>query len=422
MTRRLRAPASAAFMDEGKGAAQGFRSTRDLNRFRIVSFLREHPRASRVEIAHELQLSTATLTHITGELLHLGYIREVGTTQSVRGRHPILVELNRAAGYVVGVEMERLDCCNVGLFDLGCELVQQTEQHLSSTRPPDVAAAIGAAYQQLLSVTGLAPEQILAAGVSSPGVVAADTGTVVRAAKMGWHDVPLGRVLETALSLPVFVDNETNLSALGEYRFGRYRGSSELVYIDIGPGVGGGFIFGGQLFHGAFGSAGEVGHMVIQADGPPCVCGARGCLEALISEAATLRWINVQLATGVASTLRTETVAGSAGMHAVYHAINAGDRLAMAALERVAFYLSQATSSLINVLSPSIVILGGDVWPIAGTLATLVAERLGPLGLTETAKSTPIVPTSLGSSAPLIGAASLALEQVFSIPVFTIHG
>jgi predicted NBD/HSP70 family sugar kinase len=420
MSRRLRAPASASALDEGRGGAEGFRSTRDLNRFRVVSFLREHPRASRVEIANELQLSTATLTHIAGELMELGYVCEVGTTQSVRGRHPILLELNRAAGYVVGVEMEHLDCCNVGLFDLGCELVCQREQHLRSTGPQDIAAAVGESLHGLLAESGLARDQLLAAGVSSPGVVAADTGTVVRAAKMGWHDVPLRRVLEAALDIPVFVDNETNLSALGEYRYGRYRGSSELIYIDVGPGVGAGLIFGGQLFHGASGSAGEVGHMVVQADGPPCICGARGCLEALISQSATLRWIDEQLAGGAASALQREP-RGGLGMQAVYDAINTGDALALAALERIAFYLSQATSSLINLLSPSIVILGGEVGTVAGQLAARVAVRLGSVGLTEAARMTPVVPTSLGRAAPLIVAASLALEQVFSIPVFNIR-
>ena len=193
------------------------------------------------------------------------------------------------------------------------------------------------------------------------------------------------------------------------------------MYIDVGPGVGAGLILGGQLFHGAFGSAGEVGHMVVQADGPACICGARGCLEALTSEVATLRWVREQLAAGHESSLRSRDDPRGLNMQDVYQAIKEGDPLAVAALERLAFYLSQATLSLINLLSPSVIILGGDVWPIAAQLAELVATKVTPVALTEAARSLPIVPTSLGAATPLIGAASLALEQVFSIPVFTVQ-
>ena len=120
--------------------------------------------------------------------------------------------------------MERLDCCNVGIFDLGCELVGQCEQHLQRHDAAEVAASIDAALHRLLVDTGLPLERILAVGVSSPGVVDAETGTVIRAANMGWQDVPLRSVLEAAIKLPVFVDNETNLSALGEYRYGKLSG------------------------------------------------------------------------------------------------------------------------------------------------------------------------------------------------------
>jgi glucokinase len=252
-----------------------------------------------------------------------------------------------------------------------------------------------------------AGQTVAGVGVAVPGPVDPFTGVVLRAPSLpGWENLHLREILGQALQVPVYVGNDANVAALGEWVYGAGQGHQDLIYMTISTGIGGGIIVNGQLLLGACGLAGELGHVTVLAEGPICSCGRRGHLEALASGPSIASWVNQQLQSGAASDL-IQGVHLSAKQIAV--AAVAGDRLAQAAFERAGAYLGEALANFINIFNPSAVILGGGVSqsgellldPIRKVLQRQVFSHhyLDKLKLTTAA---------LGDEAGLLGALALA--------------
>jgi glucokinase len=244
-------------------------------------------------------------------------------------------------------------------------------------------------------------------GVAAPGPVDPSAGVVLKAPSLpGWDNLPLRQILSEAFQTPVYVANDANVAALGEWVFGAGQGHQDLIYLTISTGIGGGVIANGQILLGANGLAGEMGHVTVLADGPVCSCGRRGHLEALASGPSIARWVEEQLQNGAKSNLPQGTQLSAWQIAA---AANAGDSLAIAAFERAGAYLGAALAIFINILNPSAVILGGGVArsgelllaPIRKVLKRQVYSHhfLDRLKLTSAA---------LGDEAGLLGALALA--------------
>jgi glucokinase len=244
-------------------------------------------------------------------------------------------------------------------------------------------------------------------GVAAPGPVDPGAGVVLRAPSLpGWENLQLRQILSEALQTPVYVGNDANVAALGEWVYGAGQGHQDLIYLTISTGIGGGVIVNGQLLLGASGLAGEMGHVTVLPDGPICSCGRRGHLEALASGPSIASWVKEQLQSGVTSNL-PKGIPLSARQIAA--AAVSGDRLAQAAFERAGTYLGEALANFINILNPSAVILGGGVSrsgelllaPIRKVLQRQVYSHhfLNKLKLTSSV---------LGDEAGLLGALALA--------------
>ncbi|RME33531.1 MAG: ROK family protein, partial [Thermoflexia bacterium] len=256
--------------------------------------------------------------------------------------------------------------------------------------------------------------EVAALALSAPGPVDARTGVVRFTPNIpGWKDVPL-RDLMADFGVPTFVANDANLAALGEYRFGAGRGVRDLVYLTISTGIGGGVLIDGRLFEGGQGLGGEVGHIVVEPDGPPCGCGGYGCLEAVASGTAIAREARAAVERGT-PTLLSRMAAHPQDLTAreVVEAARQGDALSLHIMERAGRYLGLAIVSLMYLLNPALIILGGSVAIGAGDLL------LTPLRRTVRERSqqvywenTPIVYAALGDDVGLLGALALALERL----------
>jgi len=244
-------------------------------------------------------------------------------------------------------------------------------------------------------------------GVAVPGPVDPFRGVVLRAPSIpGWENLPLREILSETLRAPVYIGNDANVAALGEWVYGAGQGHQDMIYMTISTGIGGGLIVNGQLLLGASGLAGELGHVTVLPDGPLCSCGRRGHLEALASGPSIASWVKEQLKNGVPSLLNQETQLSAAQIAA---AATKGDELAQAAFERAGAYLGQALADYINIFNPSAVILGGGVSnsgelllaPIRKIIQRQVYSHhfLDKLKLTTAA---------LGDEAGLLGALALA--------------
>ncbi len=276
-------------------------------------------------------------------------------------------------------------------------------------RPGRFVEAVSEAAERLARSVGERPATLRGVGVGVPGPVDVRREVVEFLVNVpGWRRVPLRRWLERRLRCRCAVDNDANLAALGEFAFGAGRGARGLVCLTLGTGVGGGLILDGSLVHGASGSAGEVGHMVIDPRGPRCGCGARGCLEAHVGTAALLRMGRQALREGAGPLRRLTREAGGRLTPAVLsRAARLGDARAQRIWAAFGHWLGIGVANLANLLNPDRVILGGGV---AGAWSLFYPSLSGTVraqALATAARSVRIVRARLGTRAGIVGAAVL---------------
>jgi glucokinase len=253
-------------------------------------------------------------------------------------------------------------------------------------------------------------QSVDAIGVAAPGPLDSNEGIVMAAPNIpGWVDMPLKKHLEERFQIPVVVGNDANLAAVGEWKFGAGRGHHNLIYLTVSTGIGGGVIIADRLLLGNRGLAAELGHVTVEHDGPLCGCGQRGHLEALASGTAIARWVEEELQRGSVSTLVKERPVTA---KAVSNAAHAGDKLAIAALERAGRYIGQALADFLHIFNPTAVILGGGVVQSGSLLLEPLNEALRKHVMTQHYLDHLTIATAeLGDDAGLMGALALAREM-----------
>lgn len=252
-------------------------------------------------------------------------------------------------------------------------------------------------------------EQVTAIGIASPGPLDPYTGTILATPNIPeWHNFPLAPNLAKHFNVPVFLDNDANLAGLAEWKFGAGKGHRNLVYLTISTGVGGGVICNDTLLQGFHGLGAELGHMIIEPNGPPCGCGKNGHVESFCSGPAIARYASEQIRDGLfpESALRSQ---GKLTAAQVADAARAGDTLAISAFERAGHYLGIAVSNYLAIFDPSIIVFGGGVSQVGDLLFKPFEESLRrhtfhPHYLDDLI----ITKAALGDDAGLLGALALA--------------
>lgn len=279
--------------------------------------------------------------------------------------------------------------------------------------PPDeLVEAIAQAARELRDELGVS---LAAAGVASAGTIDDRRGVIVESPNLPrFNDVPLRDILSDRLGVPAVLENDANAAALAENRHGVGRGSKEMVYITVSTGIGGGIITGGKLYRGAVGGAGEFGHMTIQADGPSCSCGGRGCWEMLGSGTAIAREAQRRVRTGEASSV-DDLVGGEIERitaREVFQAARGGDGLSQRVIDEAARYLGIGLANVVNILNPEVIVLGGGIARTEGgfveTGVRIAQERAFKLH----SGSVEVRVTEMGDDNGLRGALLLAQELV----------
>ncbi|HET9012469.1 MAG TPA: ROK family protein, partial [Gemmatimonadaceae bacterium] len=285
-----------------RGESPGaLRSLRELNRERVVYALRELGVASRADVARRTGLSPATVSTIVTELRATGSVvdhagSDLSDKSTRGGRPPMLIALDRSAGLAMGIDFGKSHLA-VAVSDLSHEVLAEIRREM----PADYDAVTGLdeaaeLVDEVLAEAGATRSQVIGVGVGLPGPVHTSTGTIGSSAILpGWQDLRVAHEMGRRLDMPVYVDNDANLGALAELHWGAGRGSSTLVYLKVATGIGAGLVVGGHLFHGAGGTAGEIGHTMMDEDGPICRCGSRGCLEMVASAPAIVEMLRPSL-------------------------------------------------------------------------------------------------------------------------------
>jgi glucokinase len=259
-------------------------------------------------------------------------------------------------------------------------------------------------------------DQVVGVGLGAPGPVDPEAGIVYNPPNLpGWQKVALGPRLAELLGVPVCVENDVNLGTLGEYRMGAGRGTRDMVGIFVGTGVGGGLILDGKLRTGFRNAAGEIGHMVVLADGPVCGCGRRGCLEAMASRTAIERDIRLGLQAGRESLIPDLSKGKALNLTSgvIARAMEKGDPLVTDVMRRAQWYLGLITASVVNLLDPEMVVFGGGVIEAldAGFLAHIRVTAQQHYIQQMDADRVRIVTGKLGDFAAILGAAALVRDK-----------
>jgi glucokinase len=321
----------------------------------------------------------------------------------------------KASEYVVGVDLGGTKALAAVVAANGEILGRVKTKTPVEEGSAGVLAAVAKGVNDAIVASRVARSSIRAVGIGVPGPLDPATGVVTVAPNLGWKNVAVKALLEKELELAVFVENDVNAGTVGEHRLGAGVGVSDLIGVFVGTGIGGGLIFDGRLYHGFGKVAGEVGHIIIDVNGPRCGCGNRGCFEAMASRTAIVRYLANAVAKGRRTILTKMVPDGDLqqlGSSALAEAYRAGDALTVKMVKRTARYCGIAVASLLNLLNPEMVVLGGGVVEALGAdYVNRVIKAARKRTFDAALKDVKIVPAKLGDDAVLLGAASLARER-----------
>ena len=393
---------------------------RKLNTSHILECLRMRGPLSRAGLSAATGLNRSTVSSVINDLLQEQYVREIGLAPSERGRPGMLLELSPDGGFAVGVEIG-VDYICVAATDF---LAQTLWLQRVPSHPQDLQAVIVERTASLIQAAlgaGQAKDlRPLGIGLGVPGLVDTRQGSLAFAPNLGWYDVPLRGIFTERFNLPVFVENEANAAALGEYYFGVARDVGSLIYLSAGVGLGGGIILNGKLFRGSGGYAGEIGHMTVDPDGELCGCGKRGCWETVVGPQAIVRRVERLIAeSGTPSRMRSlvDGDLGSMDVSIVVQAAEDGDPVAKAALQAVGVQLGIGIANLVNAFNPEMVVLGGALSLASVFLLPAIDAAMRRHALALARQGVQVVTAAHGADACVLGAVALVLDDILREPL-----
>ncbi|MBB6730220.1 ROK family transcriptional regulator [Cohnella zeiphila] len=352
---------------------------------------------SRARISDTTGLNKATVSSLVQDLIDNRLVREIGTGVSSGGRKPVLLEFIAEAGYAVGIDLG-VNYLRGVLTDLRGRVVAQREIPLTDPDPEEVFKVLRPFIRQLMDEAPASPFGVVGIGVGVPGLVDRN-GSVLFAPNMGWRDVPLREALDRAFHVPVLIDNEANVGALGEQKYGIGRGISNMVYVSVGIGIGTGLILHRELYKGESGFSGELGHLSVNAHGKPCRCGNRGCWELYASEQALLE--------------RAAESGYPRDLNALLAAAQDGDAQVQALLADIGEYLGVGIANIVNVFNPNAVIIGNRLSRAQAWLEPAMRRTVEERALGFHLRNAHLLFAELGDRSAVMGAVELAIAAFF---------
>ncbi|MBC8374702.1 MAG: ROK family transcriptional regulator [FCB group bacterium] len=377
----------------------------------VLHLIWREKQISRAEIARQIGLSRSTVTEVIRDLLNTGYVKEVGAGVSSGGRKPIVLEFQNDHKLILGIDIGATHV-STSLMNLGGELLAFEKRSYSVRSDPEgTRSLVFQLCDTCLDQVVDGQQRLLSIGVALPSPIDPDhpewVSEVVIPAWRGKNELD---ILHNHYDVPVYVDNDANLGALAEYRWGSGRGFEDLTYVKIGYGLGAGFVLNGEIYRGSTGIAGEMGHMTVGESDIVCECGLEGCLSTLVGGKAMLTRVAELSVKYPDSPLAN----GSTDLEAIEAAALENDELALQLYQETTEYLSTAITGWINMMNPSRVIIGGTMMEFQNRLLDPVQEKIKACSIVGSVPITDIRTSELGHQAESIGAATLALESVFS--------
>jgi N-acetylglucosamine repressor len=401
------------------GAEQGknIQDVKSDNRSLIFEHVRSSGGISRAELARRTGLTPSTVTNIVKELIQLGLIRENGFLPSSGGRRPARLQINAQWGFLVGVYLGR-SFISARLTDLNLGTVASRRTESSSlSEPVEVTVpALLTMIRELISDADVPQDRIIGIGICAPGPLDPREGVFTTVPNFpGWNDVPLARIVEEETGVRTILDNDATACALAEQWFGIAQDMNTFVYILADSGVGGGIVIDGELYHGQHDIGGEIGHTTVDLHGERCGCGNVGCLELYSAPQAIAAEVRKTVQGGRQSLVE---LWGGEDLDAltfemIVRAARQGDAVALEAIQGMSQALAVGVINLMHSLDPEAILIGGQAGVtdeiVLDSIEAVVRDRC----LSKESSEISILASQLGTEAPIVGALSLVLREVF---------
>ncbi|MFF5335582.1 ROK family protein [Streptomyces sp. NPDC013181] len=365
---------------------------------RVVRAVRMAGSLTQAEIARSTGLSAATVSNIVRELKDSGTVEVTPT--SAGGRRARSVSLSGDAGIVIGVDFGHTHL-RVAVGNLAHQVLAEESEPLDVDASS--AQGFGRAEQlvnRLIDTTGISPGKVIGVGLGVPGPIDVESGTLGSTSILpGWTGINPSEELSSRLGVPVYVDNDANLGALGELVWGSGRGVKDLAYIKVASGVGAGLVIDGHIYRGPGGTAGEIGHITLDESGPVCRCGNRGCLETFTAA----RYVLPLLQPSHGPDLTMERVVQLA---------REGDPGCRRVIGDVGRHIGSGVANLCNLLNPSRVVLGGSLAEAGELVLGPIRDSVSRYAIPSAARQLSVLPGALGGRAEVLGALALVLSEM----------
>lgn len=392
--------------------ASNLTTIKNNNRSLILRVLNSQGKVSRAELSRITGLTKTSITNIISELLDMGIINETGTQDSQSGRKPILLNLSRDSLYALGVYISR-DFVYANVVNLGGDIIKERRHYFNLTENErSFLNGIFATVSEVLQEAKINEGKFLGAGIASIGPLDIRNGIILDPPNFrGLKSIPIVKEFKEKFSLPVFLDNDMNASAIAEKLFGGARNISNFIYVGITNGIGAGIILNDDIFRGCNGFAGEIGHTTIDVHGERCACGNLGCFELYASIPAVVKQVKSSVELGVESKL---DIKDNITWNDIVRAASEDDPICKKAIERLSYYLSVGLVNLVNSFDPQVIFLGHEAALAGELIVKPLNEMINGNFLFRNSKHVSIELSSFRDYSPCVGAAAIVLNKFFN--------
>lgn len=379
----------------------------------ILNYLYSGGSLSNPEICKLTNMSSPSIHKLLTELKEEGLVQEEGIGHSIGGRRPNIFGLVPDARFVIGISIGQ-HFTEVAVFNMRNQIQDEVRVYNKPLEnSPDFVDGLHQFCMNILSGLKINDGKILGVGIGISGLT--DPATGKSYSWLNYSSKTVKELFEDRFDKPVFVENDARVMALGEFEFGSARDKDNVLCLNIGSGIGMGMILNGMLYHGNSGFAGEFGHIKVQDEGDLCICGKRGCLEAVASGAALVKAAKKEIGAGMTSKISELVNDDLDAMTSsiIIDAAQQGDHLAIDLLSDIGENLGKGLAILIHLFNPEAIIIGGNLSKAEQFIIDPIQQTLNKYTIYNIKKDTVIITSKLREKAAVLGAVSLVMNNIF---------
>jgi N-acetylglucosamine repressor len=381
--------------------------TKEHNRNLVLKHIFQHESISRADIARTTRLTATTVSDIVADLIEEGLVSETGVGHSIGGKNPILLNLLEDAKWLIGLDLAHNQF-------RGAVVNLRGKIHKVITLPVNDCTgdeALALVYEILDQLIEGISQPLLGIGVGAPGLINTTEGMIVNSVNLNWVNLPLTYLLKKRYHLPVYILNDSQAAAIGEYTFGKeHQADEDLIVINVRHGIGAGIVINGDLFQGDGGSAGEIGHIIVVPEGGAlCRCGKKGCLETVASAQALIKRVRSLLSQYPNSQLAQNPQA--INLESIEKAFINNDPLACQTVLETAHFIGLAISSLVGILNIQKIFLAGDMTRFGEPWLAEIKNTMMNSCLAEAAQATRVEIGQLSENGIILGTSAIMVNN-----------